>query len=334
MPKTQNSMRAIRIREPGGPEVLQAVSLPVPEPGPDELLIRVAAAGVNRPDVFQRLGLYPPPPGAPETPGLEVAGTIAAVGRNVTGWRTGEGVCAVVSGGGYAEYCVAPAGQVLPIPDSLDMTQAAALPETFFTVWSNVWMRAGLKSGESLLVHGGTSGIGTSAIMMASALGQPVFATAGSAEKCAVCLRLGAVAAINYQKEDFVDRLKTITGGRGIDVILDMVGGDYFQRNIDLLASEGRLVNIAFLKGAVARIDFRRLMLKRLTITGSTLRARSAAFKATVADALRQRVWPLIDSGAIVPVIDSTFPLSAADDAHRRIGDAAHIGKIVLVTDL
>lgn len=322
-------MQAIAIREPGGPDVLVPKQISTPEAGQGEVLIKVAAAGINRPDVMQRIGLYPPPPGAPDTPGLEVSGTIAVIGSGVSGLSVGDRVCALVSGGGYAEYCVAPAPQVLPVPDNLDMVAAAGVPETFFTVWSNVFDRARLEAGESFLVHGGTSGIGTTAIQLAHAFGARVLATAGSDDKCAVCRDLGADRAINYRSEDFVSVTKEFTGGKGVDVILDMVGGDYAARNIDCMAEDGRLVYIAFLEGFKVKMNLMPIMLKRLTLTGSTLRPRSVAEKAAIAQALREKVWPLLAEGKIRPVIDSTFALSEAAKAHARM-DAAHIGKIIL----
>jgi putative PIG3 family NAD(P)H quinone oxidoreductase len=296
-------------------------------------LIRVAAAGVNRPDLMQREGKYPPPPGASEIPGLEVSGTIAASGAAVERWREGDAVCALVSGGGYAEYCVAPEVQCLPIPSSLDLVAAGGVPETFFTVWANVFERGRLREGESLLVHGGSSGIGTTAIQMARAFGARVFATAGSGEKCRACERLGAERAINYRTEDFGALLMQITNGRGIDVILDMVGAPYFARNIDLLALEGRLLQIAVLHGARAEINLVRLLRQRLTITGSTLRARTVDEKGAIAGALERAVWPLLEAGKIRPVVHATFPLKQAADAHRLMESGAHIGKILLVAD-
>ncbi len=324
------TMTAIEIAEPGGPEVLRATTRPVPAPGPGEVLIRVAAAGVNRPDVLQRLGRYDPPPGASDLPGLEVAGTVAAVGEGVEGWSVGDAVTALLAGGGYAEYAVAPEPQCLPVPDGLDMTAAAALPETFFTVWTNVFQRGRLAEGESLLVHGGSSGIGTTAIQLARAFGARVFATAGSPEKCAACERLGAERAIDYREEDFVEVVKAATDGRGVDVILDMVGGDYVVRNLKALAVEGRLVYIAFLKGSKVELNLMPLMLRRLTITGSTLRPRSVAEKGAIAAELREKVWPLIARGEVRPVIHATFPLARAADAHALMESSAHIGKIVL----
>lgn len=323
-------MTAVSIREFGGPEVLFPATRPVPQPGPGEVLIRVAAAGVNRPDAVQREGHYPPPPGAPDTLGLEVAGVIAAKGAGVDDFALGDAVCALVAGGGYAEYCVAPAGQVLPVPQGFSMIEAAAIPETFFTVWSNLFERAHLKAGETLLVHGGTSGIGTTAIMLARAMGVRVFTTAGSDDKCAACLKLGADLAINYRSQDFVEVIKTATDGKGVDVILDMVGGSYTDRNLRSLAVDGRLAQIAFLQGAKVEMSLLPVMLKRLTITGSTLRNREVAFKSAVAAALHSHVWPLFERGEIRPVIDSTFPLDQAVEAHRRLETSAHIGKIVL----
>ncbi len=323
-------MTAIEIAEPGGPEVLRPVERPRPEPGHGEVLVRVAAAGVNRPDVLQRKGGYPPPPGAPDIPGLEIAGTVAALGAGVSEWKEGDALCALVAGGGYAEYCTAPAAQCLPVPAGFDMVKAAALPETFFTVWTNVFQRARLVGGERFLVHGGSSGIGTTAIQIAVARGSRVFATAGSAEKCAACERLGAERAINYRDEDFVAVIKELTQGEGVDVILDMVGGDYIARDIAALRPEGRLVLIAFLGGSKAELDFLPLMLKRITVTGSTLRPRSIEEKGAIAAELRAEVWPLLDAGTIAPVIDSTYPLADAAEAHRRMDSGAHIGKIVL----
>ena len=323
-------MIAIEIREPGGPDVLTPVERPRPSPGAGEVLIKVAAAGVNRPDVFQRRGRYPPPPGASDIPGLEVAGTIVEIGEGVDDWPTGAMVCALVAGGGYAEYCAAPAPQCLPAPRGLALSAAAAVPETFFTVWTNVFERGRLVAGESILIHGGTSGIGTTAIQLARARGAKVFATAGSAEKCAACERLGAHRAINYRDEDFAAAVKSATDNRGVDVVLDMVGGDYFARNVDVLATEGRLVEIATLSGAKAEINIQTMMQRRLTITGSTLRARPVAEKGAIAAAVRREVWPLLESGAVKPVVFKTFPLRQAADAHRLMESSAHIGKIVL----
>jgi putative PIG3 family NAD(P)H quinone oxidoreductase len=292
----------------------------------------VAAAGVNRPDVSQRRGHYPPPPGASDIPGLEVAGAIVEVGPEVGDWQVGDRVCALVAGGGYAKYCSAPAPQCLPVPRGLDMKEAAGIPETFFTVWTNLFDRARLKPGEWVLIHGGSSGIGTTAIQLARAFGSRVIVTAGSAAKCAACERLGAERAINYRETDFVAAVGEVTGGRGVDVVLDMVGGDYVPRNIDVLTLEGRLVQIAFLAGSTVRINLAPLMQRRLTITGSTLRPRSVAEKGAIASAVRAHVWPLLESGTVKPVIDRTFPLGSAADAHRLLESSEHIGKIVLVT--
>ena len=325
------TMTAIEIKAPGGPEVLVPASRPVPKPAKDEILVQVVAAGVNRPDVLQRLGGYPPPKGASDIPGLEIAGTVAAVGEGVTRWEEGDQVCALVAGGGYAEFCTVPEPQALPVPAGLDLVGAAALPETFFTVWTNVFERGRLKSGETFLVHGGSSGIGTTAIQLASAFGARVFATAGNSMKCQACEKLGAERAINYRDEDFVEVIQQATKGRGVDVILDMVGGDYIEKNISLLAIEGRLVNIAYLKGPKAEVNFLPVMLKRLTLTGSTLRPRSVAEKGAIARALREKVWPLIAQRRIAPVIEGRFPLTRAADAHRLMETSAHIGKIVLV---
>jgi NADPH2:quinone reductase len=324
-------MIAIEIKTPGGPDALVPVERPQPDPGAGELLIRVAAAGVNRPDVMQRRGLYPPPPGASDIPGLEVAGTVEALGPGVSDWNVGDRVCALLSGGGYAEYAVAPAPQCLPIPECLDIVAAAAVPETFFTVWTNVFERGRLKAREWILVHGGSSGIGTTAIQLAKALGSFVLATAGSEEKCAACERLGAVRAINYRQADFVVVARSLTGDRGVDLVLDMVGGDYVQRNIDLLATEGRLVQIAVLGGAKAQVNMVPILQRRLTITGSTLRPRSVAEKGAIAAALRQHVWPLLEAGVVRPVVHATFPFRQAADAHRVMESGEHIGKLVLV---
>jgi len=325
-------MIAIEIREPGDPDVLVPVERPRPEPGTGEVLIKVAAAGVNRPDAMQRQGRYPPPPGASDIPGLEVAGTIAQLGPAVSGWREGDAVCALVSGGGYAEYCVAPAPQCLPVPRGVDPAAAAAIPETFFTVWTNVFERGRLAAGESLLVHGGSSGIGTTAIQLARARGSRVFATAGSAAKCAACEQLGAERAINYREADFVAVVRELTGGRGVDVILDMIGADYFARNLDALAVEGRLVEIATQRGTKAELVIPVIMQRRLTITGSTLRPRSVAEKGAIARAVHANVWPLLESGAVKPVVFQTFSLARAADAHRLLESSEHIGKLVLIT--
>ena len=324
------TMTAIEIREPGGPEVLVAARRPVPRPGPGEVLIRVAAAGVNRPDCLQRQGSYPPPKGASDVPGLELAGEVVAVGPEVTAPQLGAQVCALVTGGAYAEYCLAPAPQCLPVPRGFSLEQAACLPETFFTVWVNVFQRSGLKPGESFLVHGGTSGIGTTAIQLAKAFGCTVFATAGSAEKVKACKDLGADHAINYKEEDFVEIVNKASGGRGVDVILDMVGGDYIPRNIKALAEDGRLSFIAFLGGAKAEVNFAAVMMKRLTITGSTLRARPVAVKAALAAQLKEQVWPLLEAGRVAPVMDASFPLAEAARAHALMESSGHIGKIVL----
>lgn len=330
------SMTAIEISEPGGPEVLVPGTRPVPQPAAGEVLVKVAAAGVNRPDVLQRLGGYPPPPGASDIPGLEIAGEVVALGEGAAGLSPGlslgDQVTALVTGGGYAQYCAAPAVQCLPIPKGFDLTQAAALPETFFTVWVNVFQRSALQPGESFLVHGGTSGIGTTAIQLAKALGSRVFATAGSPEKVKACEDLGAERGINYRDEDFVAVVKEATGGKGVNVVLDMVGGDYIQRNIKAMAPDGRLSFIAFLGGAKAEVDFTSVMLKRLTITGSTLRARSVDFKAQVAAELREKAWPLLDSGRVAPVMAASFPLEEAAKAHALMESSSHIGKIVLKT--
>lgn len=322
-------MRSIAIREPGGPDVLVPAEIETPVPGHGEILIRVAAAGVNRPDTIQRMGLYPPPPGAPATPGLEVAGEVVETGAGVTRWRAGDKVCALVGGGGYAEYCLAHESHALPVPKGFSMVEAAALPETFFTVWTNVFERGALKPGETFLVHGGTSGIGTTAIQLASIFGSTVIATAGSAEKCRACEKLGA-HAVNYREQDFVEEVKRLTGGRGADVILDMVGGDYIQRNIQAAAADGRIVSIAFLNGSTAEVNFMPVMLKRLTLTGSTLRPRSIEEKAALAAALEAKVWPLLDAGRVKPLIDEVFPLDRAADAHALMEKSSHIGKIVL----
>jgi len=324
-------MIAIEIRTPGGPEVLVAGERPIPAPAAGEVLIKVAAAGVNRPDVFQRLGRYPPPPGASDIPGLEVAGTVEQLGPGVSAFRPGDAVCGLVAGGGYAEYCVVPVPQCLPVPRGIDLVAAAGIPETFFTVWTNVFERGRLKTGESLLVHGGASGIGTTAIQLARARGARVFATAGTAEKCAACERLGAARAINYREADFVAIVRELTAGRGVDVVLDMVGGEYFARNIDVLAMEGRLVEIATLHGVKAELNIQTIMVRRLTITGSTLRARSVEEKGAVAAAVREHVWPLLESGAVKPVVHATFPLRDAAEAHRVMDADTHIGKLILV---
>ena len=342
MPRTiPSQMRAIEISTPGGPEVLRPGQRPVPSPAADEVLIEVAAAGVNRPDVLQRKGGYPPPPGASDIPGLEVAGTIVALGPHVAqannrsapqlhDWKIGDEVCALVTGGGYAEYVAAPAVQCLPVPRGLTLEQAASLPETFFTVWVNVFQRGALKNDETLLVQGGSSGIGVTAIQMAHAFGHRVFVTAGTAEKCAACEKLGATRAINYRTEDFVAIIKQLTGGRGVDVILDMVGGDYVPRELASLAEDGRLSLIAFLGGTKTSLDMTDILRRRLTITGSTLRPRPVEVKAAIARALREKVWPLIEAGKIRPVIYRTFGLEQAAAAHALMESSEHVGKILL----
>lgn len=323
-------MIAIEITEAGEPEVLKPTERAVPSPADDEVLIKIAAAGVNRPDVLQRRGQYPPPPGASDIPGLEVAGSVAALGKQVNSLSIGDKVCALVTGGGYAEYCTAPASVCLPIPNGLTFIQAAALPETFFTVWSNVFERAKLAAGETLLVHGGTSGIGTAAIQLAKAFDAKVFVTAGSSAKCQFCRELGADAAINYREQDFVQEIEQLTAGHGVDVILDMIGGDYFPRHLKCMGSEGRLVQIAVQNGAKAEINLVPIMLKRLTLTGSTLRAREIAFKAKIAKNLYEQVWPLLEYGQIKPVIHATFPVTEAAKAHALMESSQHIGKIIL----
>lgn len=330
MSNLPTAMTVIAIRQPGGPDVLVPQSRPVPTPGAGEILVKVAAAGVNRPDVMQRQGLYPPPKGATEIPGLEIAGEVVALGPEAPRWKTGDRVMALVVGGGYAEYCLAHESHALPVPAAISLIEAAAIPETFFTVWYNVFERGRLASGETLLVHGGTSGIGTTAIQLAKAFGARVITTAGSAEKCAVCRKLGADLAINYRTEDFVALTKQGTDGRGADVVLDIIGGDYINRNYEAAAVEGRIVQIAFQGSSRANVDFLRIMLKRLTHTGSTLRARSIADKAAIARAVEAKALPLIAAGCVKPVIDSTFPLAQAGAAHARMEASNHIGKIVL----
>lgn len=323
-------MQAIEISRPGPPDVLRSCERPQPRPAADEVLIRVAAAGVNRPDVLQRKGVYPPPPGASDLPGLEVAGTIERGDLTESGLQAGDAVCALASGGGYAQWCVAPAGQVLPVPRGLTFAEAAGLPETYFTVWSNVFDRARLQPGESLLVHGGASGIGVAAIQLAAALGHPVFATAGTDEKCRVCESLGARRGINYRSEDFVAVVQELTGGRGVDVILDMVAGEYVSREIGCLADDGRIVIIAVQGGTSAKVDLAAILRRRLTITGSTLRPRPAAFKAAIARRLKEIVWPLLEAGRIKPMLHRVFPLAEAAAAHALMESGAHVGKIVL----
>ena len=320
-------MKAVEITEAGGPDVLQVCDRPRPEPREDEVLIRVAYAGVNRPDALQRAGAYAPPKGASDLPGLEASGEVVAVGSGVTDWKVGDRVCALLPGGGYAEYVTTPAAHCLPIPTGMDMAEAACLPETFFTVWSNVFQRGGLQAGERFLVHGGSSGIGTTAIQLANVLGARVFTTAGSDEKCAKCLELGAERAINYKDEDFVQILKDEGGA---NLILDMVGGDYIPRNVRALADDGRLVQIAFLSGPKVELNFAHVMMRRLTITGSTLRPQSDMAKAEIAKALLETVWPLLAAGRIAPVMDSTYALSDAAKAHAHMESSTHIGKIVL----
>jgi NADPH2:quinone reductase len=322
-------MKFIALKNPGGVDQLALQTMATPQPTPDEVLIKVYAAGVNRPDILQRQGAYPPPVDASPILGLEVAGKIVTCGENVKHWQVGDKVCALVNGGGYAEYTLAPATQCLPIPQNFSYVQAAALPETFFTVWHNVFQRAQLKTGESLLIHGGTSGIGTTAIQLAHAFGVHVFATAGSTEKCAAISALGATA-IHYREQDFVAIIKEQTQGQGVNVILDMVGGDYIQRNFSAAAKDGRIVNIAFLQGSKTQVDFMPLMLKRLTLTGSTLRAQSAQVKTGIARELEEKVWPLLNNKTIEPVIDSVFPLGQVAAAHARMGSNQHIGKIIL----
>jgi NADPH2:quinone reductase len=322
----------VEITRFGGPDVLRAVERPDPVPGPGDVLIDVAAAGVNRPDTMQRQGGYPPPPGASDLPGLEVAGTVAALGDGVAGWAVGDRVCALVAGGGYATRCVAPAPQCLPVPGPLSLVEAAAVPETYFTVWTNVFERGRLAAGETLLVHGGSSGIGTTAIQLAAARGARVLATAGTDEKCRACEALGAARGINYRTEDFVAAAGEFSDGRGVDVILDMVGGDYFPRNLEALAVEGRLVQIALLGGGRSSVDLGRILRRRLTVTGSTLRPRTVAQKGAIADALRREVWPLLESGRVKPILHATFPLADAAGAHRLLETSTHVGKIVLTT--
>ncbi|MBI3515744.1 MAG: NAD(P)H-quinone oxidoreductase [Proteobacteria bacterium] len=330
MAELPQQMQFVDMTAPGAPDVLVPATGPLPAPKPGEVLVKVAAAGVNRPDVIQRQGNYPAPPGASPILGLEIAGTAVALGDSVTDWKLGDTLCALVTGGGYAEYCAAPAPQCLPVPQGFSMIEAGALPETFYTVWANVFVRGHLQPGETILIHGGSSGIGTTAIQLAHAFGARVIATAGSDEKCAACRTLGADVALNYRTEDFVKRAKELTQGKGVELVLDMVGGDYLQRNVSALAVEGRLVQIAFLKPSKVEFDFMPMMLKRLTLTGSTLRARSVADKAEIARALREKVWPLLDQGKIKPVIHATFPLAEAAKAHALMESSAHIGKIVL----
>ena len=327
------TMRAVEITRPGGPEVLCETTRPVPAPGPGEILIKVAAAGVNRPDVSQRMGAYPPPPGASDLPGLEVAGHVAALGEGVTAWRVGDPVCALTPGGGYAEFVTTPAPQALPVPRGFSLLQAASLPEVMFTVHYNVFTRSRLIAGEWFLVHGGSSGIGSAAIQLAKAFGARVLTTAGSAEKCAYCRDLGAELAIDYRSEDWKARVLEATEGRGVDVILDMVGGDYIQPNIDVLATDGRYALLAFLKGSKAQVDFGKVLFKRLTISGSTLRPQTVAQKGAIAAALQRDVWPLIEAGKVRSHIFRTFPLAEAAEAHRLMESSAHVGKIMLTLE-
>lgn len=323
-------MKAVEITQPGGPEVLVQTDRPDPVAGPGEVLIEVKAAGVNRPDVVQRLGLYPPPPGASDIPGLEVAGVVSAVGVGVTSISAGDKVCALVPGGGYAEICVAPAETCIAMPEGLSFVEAAALPETYFTVWSNVFDRAGLKEGETILVHGGSSGIGSTAIQLANAFDATVITTAGSAEKAEFCRSLGADLAINYRETDFEDAISEFTGGSGVNVVLDMVGGEYIQKNINCLAPDGRHVSIAFLKGPIVEVNMMPVMLKRVVLTGSTLRPRDNVFKGAIAKSLQDKVWPLLEAGSIKPIIDTVLPLSKASEAHTLMESSQHMGKIVL----
>jgi NADPH:quinone reductase len=323
-------MKAIVIRAPGGPEMLVPEERPVAAPGPGEILIRVAAAGVNRPDVRQRQGSYPPPKGATDIPGLEVAGEVVALGEGAKRFKVGDKVCALVVGGGYAEYCPAYEAHALPVPPSLSMVEAAAMPETFFTCWQNMFMRAQVRSGDWILVHGGTSGIGTTAIMLGKAFGAKVIGTAGSAEKCDAAKKLGADVAVNYKTEDFVEATKQATGGAGANLIVDIVGGDYVDRNYDAAADQAAIAQVSFTSGPKATVNFARLMHKRLTHTGSTLRPRTVAEKAAIARGIEEKVWPLVAAGSIKPVIDSTYPLDCAADAHARMESSQHIGKIVL----
>ena len=323
-------MTGIDPAAPGGPEVLVPVTRPVPQPGPSDVLVKVAAAGVNRPDVLQRLGLYPMPPGTPTIMGLEIAGTVVAVGADVTRWRPGDAVCALVAGGGYAEYCVAPEGQCLRVPAGMAMTDAAGLPETWFTVWSNVMDRGHARPGETILIHGGTSGIGITALQLAQEIGLTAIATCGSDDKCAAALAHGAAHAINYRTQDFAADALAITGGKGVDIVLDMVGGDYVPKNIACMADDGRHVSIAFQRGPTAEVNLALVMRKRLTLTGSMLRPRPVAFKAAVAETLEGVIWPAFEAGRLRPVTDSIFPLPKAAEAHRRMEAGAHVGKIVL----
>jgi putative PIG3 family NAD(P)H quinone oxidoreductase len=335
MPQIPDFMTAIEIAGPGAPEVLRPARRPVPRLGADEVLVRVEAAGVNRPDVMQRLGKYPPPPGASDIPGLEIAGVVvsAGAGQAAARWHEGDRVCALVSGGGYAEYCAVPAPQCLPLPEGISGVAAAAVPETFFTVWANLFQRGHLRAGERVLVHGGASGIGTTAIQLAWAFGATVLTTAGSDDKCEACRKLGAAVAINYRKQDFAEVVRKETSDAGVDVILDIMGGEYLQRNVDSLALNGRLLQIGLMGGAHAQINLTAVLRRRLTISGSTLRPRTVAEKGAIARELEAQVWPLLAARRVAPVIDRTFPLTSAADAHRRIESGEHIGKIVLVVE-
>jgi putative PIG3 family NAD(P)H quinone oxidoreductase len=324
-------MLVIEIREPGGPDVLTPADRQKPQPAEGEVLIKIAAAGVNRPDLMQRMGRYPPPPGASDIPGLEVSGVIEELGAGINAWTVGDQICALLAGGGYAEYCAAPAPQCLPVPRGLDLLLAAAIPETFFTVWTNVFERGRLRRGESMLVHGGSSGIGTTAIQLGRAFGARVFATAGTAEKCAACEALGAERGINYREIDFVSAVRDLTAGRGVDLVLDIVGGEYLPRNIEALAGDGRLVQIGTMGGGKAQINMVPVMQRRLTVTGSTLRPRSVGEKGAIARALHEHVWPLLESGAVAPIVNARFPLRAAAEAHRLMESSAHVGKIILI---
>ena len=331
MSSLPNSMTVIEIDGFGEPDVLKPIQREIPQPASGEVLIKVAAAGVNRPDVMQRTGMYPPPPGASDIPGLEIAGEVVALGKDVSRLSLGENICALVSGGGYAEYCVAPAPQCLPVPKGFDAVRAAALPETFFTVWANVFERGALTKGESFLVHGGTSGIGTTAIQLAKSFGATVYTTAGSDDKCKACEQLGADVAINYRDKDFVAEIQAQTNKQGVNVILDMVGGDYLPRNIKCMAADGRLLQIALQRGPKGELNLASVMLKRLTVTGSTLRARSIEQKAAIGNALLKNVWPLLEDGTVAPQIYKTFPLVQAAQAHTMMESSQHIGKIILI---
>jgi putative PIG3 family NAD(P)H quinone oxidoreductase len=328
-----DSMTAIGMEQPGGPEVLRPVSRPVPRPGPGDVLVRVAAAGVNRPDLMQRQGKYPPPPGAPDILGLEIAGTIVAAGPSTSGLEVGRQICALVAGGGYAEFCAVPAPQCLPIPGPLSLVEAAAVPETFFTVWANLFDRGRLKPGEWALVHGGASGIGTTAIQLGRALGAKIITTVGNERKGDACLALGATASINYRQQDFVEAVKQITGGRGVNVVLDIIGGEYFERNLSVLAMDGRLIQVGLMGGPKTQLNLIPVMQRRLTITGSLLRPRTVEEKGAIAKALEAQVWPLLNAGTVKPIIQGTFPLARAAEAHRALEEGDHIGKIVLTVE-